>query len=253
MELILVVVISAGSAENSQNGVSRSLIRINVRISYRLHFTSSTCHFINAPLHQRVASSTYRVIDVPRHQRAASLTFKCFVRQQPRVAEVDETHHFADRAVVPLQRLQVLRQLRTRLVHHVQSVVAAPVVAVAVEEFILQVVGSSQRALLNVDQVPEELAQIVRYSYRLDVGFMRRVERRRAVRLEPNLRKQTHATRRGQPRSGIARQFFGDIIFFGKCNYSLYDVYSYCVLRFLLGDSYLCERGSPPPDHDTIV
>ena len=66
----LVVVISAGSAENSQNGVSRSLIRINVRISYRLHFTSSTCHFINAPLHQRVASSTYRVIDVPRHPAA---------------------------------------------------------------------------------------------------------------------------------------------------------------------------------------
>ena len=113
------------------------------------------------------------------------------------MAEVDETHRFADRAVVPLQRLQVLRQLRKRLVHHVQSVVAAPVVAVAVEEFILQVDGSSQRALLNVDQVPEELAQIVRYSYRLDVGFMRRVKRRRAVRLEPNLRKQTHATRRG--------------------------------------------------------
>ena len=167
-------------------------------------------------------SSTRCVIDVPRHQRAASLTFIRFVRQQPRVAEVDETHHFADRTVVPLQRLQVLRQLRKRLVHHVQSVVAAPVVAVAVEEFILQVVGSSQRALLNVD----ELAQIVRYSYRLDVGFMRRVERRRAVRLEPNLRKQTHATRRGQ-RSGIAiaRQFVGDIIFFGTCNYSLYTMY----------------------------
>ena len=132
---------------------------------------------------------------MPRHRRAASQAFKCFVRQQPRVAEVDETHRFADRAVVPLQRLQVLRQLRTRLVHHVQSVVAAPVVAVAVEEFILHEVGSSQRALLDVDQVPEELAQIVRYLHSLDRVFMRRVERRRAPRLEPNLRKQTHATR----------------------------------------------------------
>ena len=134
-----------------------------------------------------------RVIDVPRHPCAASQAFKCFVRQQPRVAEVDEAHRFADRAVVPLQRLQVLRQLRVPLAHHVQSVVAAPVVAVAVEEFLLHVVGSSQRALLNVDQVPKQLAQTVSHSHRF-VAEVLRFERRRAVRLEPNLRTQANTS-----------------------------------------------------------
>ena len=42
MELILVVVISAGMAENSQNGVSRSLITRDV---LNFNIASAICHF----------------------------------------------------------------------------------------------------------------------------------------------------------------------------------------------------------------
>ena len=111
--------------------------------------------------------------------------FPSVVRQELRVAEVHETHHLSEHAVVALERLAVRRYLCSALAHHVHGVVGTPVVPVSVQQLGVAVVGVGEGALLNVHEVREQRGQVVSLAHRLVAVLQAEVGS--AVSLQPDL------------------------------------------------------------------